>query len=144
MVRGTALVIVVAWLTAAVCAEDANEITKRELVRFAGKWRIVSTVKNGEEQPPAAEVIRIAIVEDRILVGDKDVGLRIAVMDAAVKPHIIDVTHPETKKKLEGVYELVDDRWRICLNSEGTAERPAGFDTQGKAHYVLAILEREK
>ena len=127
-------------------AEDFSPAAKKELERLAGNWRIVSITRDGKEEEAPETLRRIHIVENKMLIGEKgdmDVGLRISMLATDTKPQILDVTHPETKKTLEGIYELTDERWKMCLNAEGTAERPATFDG-GSAKFVLVLLERVK
>lgn len=133
--------------TAGALAEDFSPAAKKELERLAGNWRIVSITRDGKDEEAPAELRKIHIVDNKMLVGEKgdmDIGLRIAMLAPDTTPRIVDITHPETKKTLEGIYELTDERWKMCLNGEGTAERPGSFDTTGQAKFVLVILERVK
>lgn len=133
-------------LIANTLADDLSPAAKKELERLAGDWKIVSITRDGKAEEPPEALRQLRVDGDKMLVGEKrdqDIGLRITQISAETKPQIIDVTHPETKKTLEGIYELTDEQWKMCLNAEGTAERPGAFDG-GTAKFILVILERVK
>ena len=128
---------------ALLAAEELTAEGKQELKTLAGDWRIVLVMQDGKKQEQQPELTKLRVEDEKLLLAGKDVGLRITLLDPTTKPRIVNIEHPETKKKLEGIYELEKDRWRICLNAEGTAERPGSFETEGKSKFVLVELERE-
>ncbi len=127
-------------------AEELSPAGKKELQNLAGDWRVVSVQQDGKPQETPAELQLLRIEGEKLLIGekrDRDIGLRITLLDPETKPRIINIAHPETKKTLEGIYEIENNRWRFCLNAEGTAERPSTYETEGKAKYITVTLERE-
>lgn len=131
-------------MTVTASAEELSEAGKQELNKLAGNWQIALVMQDGKKQEPQANLTKFRVEEDKLLIAGKEVGLRITLLDPTTKPRIVNIEHPETKKKLEGIYELEKDRWRICINVEGTADRPGSFETEGKIKFVLVELEREE
>ncbi len=132
------------WLAPAEAGE-LTEAGKKELVKLTGVWRLVSSEREGkieENVPP----LTIEIRGDRFLLNDKDVGLRITTLEPGVTPGLLDITHDETKRTIEAIYELKDDQWRITANAstDGAPERPTEFSTQGNAKFVSALFKRDK
>jgi uncharacterized protein (TIGR03067 family) len=127
-------------------AADFPPPAQAELTKLSGKWRIVSTERDGQSEAKPAEPTLVQIEEDRVLLNGKEVGLRITMLAVESQPKLIDISHPETKKTLEGIYELKEEEWRICLNTEGEGarDRPSDFKTAGKVKFVTILLKRDK
>ncbi len=126
-------------------AGDLSEAGKKELAKLAGVWRMVSTEREGktdESAPP----LTIEIRGDQFLLNDKDIGLRITALEPGVMPCLLDITHTETRRTFEAIYEIKDHLWRITANAstDGAPERPTEFSTQGNAKFVSTLLKREK
>jgi uncharacterized protein (TIGR03067 family) len=128
-------------------ADDGmSPAAKAELAKLQGTWFIVSTERDGKLEPQPNEPGEIVIQDNKILLGERDVQLRITLLHLDSMPKLIDITQIETKQRLEGVYELSDGEWRICLNThvDGAANRPAEMKTIGQPTYALVVLRREK
>jgi uncharacterized protein (TIGR03067 family) len=127
-------------------AEELPPAAKQELSKLQGKWIIVSSERDGKRESQPAEPSVIVIQEDKILLGDRDVQLRITLLGTESQPKLIDITQIETKQRIEGVYELHENEWKVCLNTdvEGAAERPSELKSEGKAKFVLVILKRDQ
>jgi uncharacterized protein (TIGR03067 family) len=123
--------------------DELSDAGKTELKTLAGNWEMTESIRDGKKQEIQANLSKFRIDNDKLLIGDQDVGLRITLLDPTTKPRIINIEHPETKKKLEGIYELDKNIWRLCINIEGTAERPGSFETEGTSKFVMVILERK-
>jgi uncharacterized protein (TIGR03067 family) len=119
---------------------------KAELARLQGKWVVDYTERAGQREPRPDEPAVVEVQEDKLLLGGRDVGLRIALLETTVQPRLIDIVQVENKQRIEGVYELQEQQWRICINGDAAnaAERPPGFDTTVSSRYVLVVLTREK
>ena len=145
MIRITTL-LGMALLAATATAGDFSEEAKQELAKLAGTWRVVSSERDGKLEANPPEPVIVQVKNEQLWLGERDVGLRIAAIFPAASPRLLDISHAETKKKFEGIYELTDDQWRICLNTEGEGaqERPTDFATQGKSKFITVVLKRDK
>ena len=128
------------------CAAEFTPEQQQELEKLQGKWRIVSTERDGmvEQNPP--EPVSVKVEGDKLLLNENEAGLRITLLGLDSKPRLINITQLESKKVLEGIYELTNDQWRVCLSdqTEGASERPVDFETRGKLKFLTVILTREK
>lgn len=128
-------------------AQD-NDATKKELEKLQGLWKLVSVESNeGENQLPDDNPLRNWRVKEKTVTNAKvKLDLNITLLDPTSNPRLIDLTNPKTDQVWEGIYELKDNRWRICLNvNAGTVrQRPVEFAAKGKVGVVLVVLEREE
>jgi uncharacterized protein (TIGR03067 family) len=125
-------------------AEELPANAKTELEKLQGEWVIVSAEREGKAEPQPTSPTKITIQEDKLLINSMEVGLRITMLSVESSPKLIDISHPETKKVIEGIYELKDQEWIVCINSmgEGAAERPANFKTADNIKFVKVTLKR--
>ncbi|MGV3722330.1 MAG: TIGR03067 domain-containing protein [Actinomycetota bacterium] len=121
----------------------------KEAVSLDGSWKVVA-LKSGDEEAPAEafQWWRWEIKGKTIIIsaeGEEPMEL-VAVIDAAKSPGAIDITalNGDTKgKTAKGIFELKQERLRVCLGGPGVeGPRPTEFD--GGVGKGLITLERIK
>jgi uncharacterized protein (TIGR03067 family) len=110
-------------------------------------WKLVCVESNeGENQLPDDNPLRDWQLKGKTVSNAKvKLDLNITLLDPTSTPRLIDLTNPKTDQVWEGIYELKDNRWRICLNVEAgnVRQRPVEFAAKGKVGVVVVVLERE-
>ncbi len=110
-----------------------------------GTWKIEKGVKGGEDMPAEEkDKITLEFKDSKVIVhgggGDKPAELT---LDATAKPKTINITPPNDKKEIHGIYELKGDSLTICFAREG-GERPKEFKSEQGTQVMLIVLMREK
>ena len=115
-----------------------------EFKRLDGTWRVVSSEKDGAEQPPDQ-------LPDRLLLTftagnfERGGGPRgtIQRMDTTTTPKQIDYRHAGTEKDVRAIYLVEGDVFVECAAPPG-ADRPKAFtSTEGSGH-TLTVYKRVK
>ena len=115
-----------------------------ELKKLDGTWRVVSSEKDGAEQPPDQ-------LPDRLLLTftagnfERGGGPRgtIQRMDTTTTPKQIDYRHAGTEKDVRAIYLVAGDVFVECAAPPG-ADRPKAFtSTKGSGH-TLTVYKRVK
>ena len=99
-------------------------------------WRKVQFVFKGNQ---------LTFLGDDIL--RKKVAKITLVIDPATTPRVIDLKIVEGEFKgtnLEGIYEIKDDRLKICFRNDEIKNRPINFSTKQDSNLVLFVLKRDK
>jgi uncharacterized protein (TIGR03067 family) len=118
----------------------------RDLDHLQGAWRISSLELDGQEM--SAEVLegaRIEINGERFIttgMGSEYTGT--VGLNASAMPRQIDMkfdSGPEAGNVNLGIYELLQDGWRLCLATRGGV-RPRKFATSFGSGYALEVLTR--
>jgi uncharacterized protein (TIGR03067 family) len=111
-----------------------------------GAWRVVKGESKGKAKPEdASKDLKWVIKGTRItLKGDegKSFELRFQI-DAAKKPKTIDLTNPERKETVQGIYQLDGDTWKLCVGVPGE-KRPTAFVTRENLNVALFVLQRDQ
>jgi len=117
-----------------------------DLAKLQGSWRVVAGESRGKPKPEdALKDLKWVVKGNKItLKGDegKNFVLRFHI-DATKKPKTINLTNPERKETVQGIYQLDKDRWKLCVGVPGE-KRPASFVTREDLNVALFVLEKEK
>ena len=118
----------------------------KELERLQGTWDITSLETEGKKMGESAvrgSQIRISgNTFETVAMGATYKG-RIEI-DAAKKPKQLDLVFeagPEKGTRSLAIYEIDEDRWRICLGLTGK-KRPTAFSTKAGSGHALETLVR--
>jgi uncharacterized protein (TIGR03067 family) len=119
-----------------------------DLDDLQGSWSIVALEAEGMAMP--AGMLRGAkiVVEGS---GFKSIAMGavyegIVELDANTQPKTLAMKFtagPENGNTNFGIYELVGDSWKICINLK-TGAAPAGFATSAGSGYALEVLTRDR
>ena len=115
-----------------------------EFKRLDGTWRVVSSEKDGVEQPPDQ-------LPDRPLLtftagtSERGGGIRWAIqrMDTTTSPKRIDYRHAGTEKDVRAIYLVAGDVFVECAAPPG-AGRPREFPSAKGSGHTLAVYKRVK
>lgn len=137
-------------LPAIVCAlcfaaAPADAPASKEPADLQGAWRLESVEVKGEQRPPLGGGQPLVVIDGAKVIYD---GEEVASLtaDARSTPKIIDVTFPDPKRTMEGIYAVEKDTLKICLNihTDGVKERPGDFSTADKENPRVLVFQREK
>jgi uncharacterized protein (TIGR03067 family) len=117
-------------------AGDAREkAARKDLEAFAGKWKAAS-VETGGKKAPAEELAGVFVIHEgnkvTVRKGDKVFVQGTIALDPTKRPRAVDFTSTlgeDRGKTYLGIYEFVDDRYRLCLAGPGQ-KRPAAFSSR--------------
>jgi uncharacterized protein (TIGR03067 family) len=124
----------------------------QEQNRLRGAWRLVGRETNGVEAPEKALAelgCRWVFDGDKITATfrrDPDRHVSSYKLGPGARPKTFDMTAVDGDNKgqvFPGIYELGDDRLRIC-NGEPKQKRPEEFATRPGDGYVCLTFEHEK
>jgi uncharacterized protein (TIGR03067 family) len=114
--------------------------------RLQGSWVVVSGEAKGKAAPEdALKDLRLVIEGDKITsrTGDGKTLELTYKLDPAKKPRAIDLTNPERKETVQGIYQLAGETLKLALGAPGES-RPAAFVTGENSKVVVLVLKREK
>jgi uncharacterized protein (TIGR03067 family) len=117
-----------------------------DIKSLQGTWRVVKGESKGKAKPEdAIKDLKWVIKGNKItLKGDEGKGFELRFrLDAAKKPKTIDLTNPERKQTVQGIYQLAGNTWKLCVGVPGE-KRPAAFVTGEDLNVALFVLERAK
>ena len=129
-------------------AADAKEDVAKELQQLEGKWQFVAIISEGKDIPE--DVVKAA----RLTISGKRFTLRmhtethtgIINLNPSAKPKTIDITYnsePERGKKALGIYEVGNNKLKVCMGVVGAA-RPTAFASKPQSGHILEMLVKEK
>ena len=143
MLRFVPRALVIALTMCALAAADdkdtPEEKVKKDLKNLQGKWRLSAVEKGGEsvDLPPFDPFV---FKEQKILSKDKEHAS--FKLDVGTDNSIIDLTMVEGDRKIEGIYTLDGDEFKMCLfMGDGASERPSKFNSEGGC--VIVTMKRE-
>jgi len=117
---------------------------REELIRFGGAWRFVEFEVGGEKVPIEG---RLLLRGDRWEATTPDGNTEgFFKVDPIRTPKTIDLvfgTGPPKGKTMQGIYELTDETYKVCLNPDGQT-RPSEFATKAGSKQALEVLKRDK
>jgi uncharacterized protein (TIGR03067 family) len=117
---------------------------RTDRARLQGAWKVTSGKANGKEGPEDAFKEARLEFKGRHVTATTDNGKtrRLAFkIDPRRRPKTIDLTNPDKKQTLLGIYLLKGDRLKLCFGAPGAA-RPTGFDAKEGTKTVLFFLKR--
>ena len=135
------------------CLAAQDDAVKTEFARLDGAWQVFGHETDGkptnEEHWRTVQFVfkgnQLTFLGDDIL--RKKVGKITLVIDPSTTPRVIDLKIVEGEFKgtnLEGIYEIKDDRLKMCFRNDTTKNRPLNFSTKEDANLVLFVLKRER
>jgi uncharacterized protein (TIGR03067 family) len=136
--------IAVVVLVAADAGEDA---AKKDLEKFQGNWQLISMERDGKKTPQEdAKKITLTIQGNKfVLRKDGEViSEGTMTLDPTKKPKEIDetiTTGPNKGKVFSAIYEIDDERHRICFAAAGK-ERPTAFSSS--SGQLLQVWKRAR
>ncbi len=120
--------------------------SKSDLAKLQGSWRVVAGESRGKPKPEDALKDLKWVVKGHTITLKGDEGKNFVLrfqIDATKKPKTINLTNPERKETVQGIYQLDKDRWKLCVGVPGE-KRPAAFVTRQDLNVALFVLEKEK
>jgi uncharacterized protein (TIGR03067 family) len=144
MRRLVTLLGVLLTLACAAPAADGPKVEVTEFKRLDGTWRVVSSEKDGTEQPPDQLPERMLLT---FTTGsfERGGGPRGAIqqLDTKATPKQIDYRHAGTEKDVRGIYLVEGDVLVECTAPPG-AERPKAFTSARGSGHTLTVYKRVK
>jgi uncharacterized protein (TIGR03067 family) len=135
------LLICIAVLPKACFAEES------ERSRHAGKWAVLSMIRDDKEADPKIRASIIRVVEDDHIVWKRDdksfAGTRFE-FNLTVLPNEIDLIPdggPATDKHVLGIYRFEAGQLTICIADAGQP-RPKGFEAKVGSKQTLQTFKR--
>lgn len=121
-------------------AEDA----KNDMKAFEGTWLLVSGEHDGKkESDEFHKNSRLEVKGDKHTIKLGDVTHKAShKLDTSKKPKTIDITRDDGVK-IEAIYELSGDTFKICLPAKGKG-RPKEFSAKEGSGQTLHVWKRDK
>jgi uncharacterized protein (TIGR03067 family) len=123
-----------------------DEAIKKDKDGLQGTWSVISVTLSGKVEDVTKLVNAKVTFKGDTATGKvirfgkgQETGYKI---DPTVKPKIIDFVHQDGAAT-PGIYELVENKLKICNNSPGKP-RPKKFESKTDSGDVLIILRRDK
>ena len=142
MTRLAALLALATVWTAPAADDPTPEVA--EFKRLDGTWRVVSSEKDGVEQPSNQLPDRLRLT---FTAGDfeRGGGLRwkIQRLDVSSRPKQIDYRRAGTEKDIRAIYLVEGDVFVECTAPPG-ADRPKSFTSAGGSGHTLTVYKRVK
>ena len=131
-------------------ASGAGRGEGKKKSKLQGTWRAVSGIQNGKEDKTPEE--HTLTFEGKTFImkkGDKVEAKGTFDVDPKKKPHTIDMTMTEGRKKFKdkiakGIYEINEDTLRWCSSAPGIESRPTEFAAPEGSKLLFVTLKREK
>lgn len=136
--------VLVVLVVGVLIAADAPRKEAKDQEQIQGKWKMVSSEKNGQQRE--VRVTQVVIKANTItFVGpDGKASFDVAyTLDANKKPRAIDIKNEKGDETSPGIYSLDGDTLKICTARPGM-ERPTEFATRPDSHLSLIVLMRDK
>jgi len=133
------IVLAVGLLVAAGAPQEGT----KDQEQIQGKWKMVSSERNGRDRP--VKVTQVIIKADKITFVGPDGKETFDVpykLDAAKKPKAIDVKNEKGDETSPGIYSLEGDTLKICYARPGK-QRPSEFATKPGSELNLIVLKRD-
>jgi uncharacterized protein (TIGR03067 family) len=119
-------------------------LTRSDLDKLAGTWRIESSAWNGVEDPEVAKSVTILFRGDKFIVVDRDGNRQqetITLMPAR-NPKAIDCTSKGSGQPAPGIYSLEGDTFKWCSAGGANKSRPTEFSSRPGSRQSLMVLRR--
>jgi uncharacterized protein (TIGR03067 family) len=137
---------------------DRDKVTKEDLAKLQGRWKVVSLLNRGQE---VEQLSKLGLVfnfkDDALSVTADSAGFtpqnRLFKLDANTTPKLLDFAETaeafkEHKQVYEGVYAIDGDSLQWCFNLDGDqpakANRPSAVESKADSSTILIKLERIK
>jgi uncharacterized protein (TIGR03067 family) len=127
---------------------------RKDQEKLQGAWKAIKIVVSGTEVPgDVLKGIMVTIKDTQITTvfqgGDKDMNQNAGfTLDPSKKPKQIDLVAadgPEKGKKLEGIYEIDGDIFRMAIAPPvGGGKRPENFSSGEGSTAIVMTFQRDK
>jgi len=124
-------------------ADDKDK--KEEPAALQGSWKLTTYEVDGKASDVLDNLSVWWIIKgDKVFYGGQELAKLKA--DATTKPQCLDLAFTKPERNFEAIYSVEKDMLKICVNkmTEGTKERPSGFETEGKADWRLLVFKKDK
>jgi uncharacterized protein (TIGR03067 family) len=123
--------------------EDQAGKGDKDNEKFQGTWKIIAFTEAGvKKSDDEIASIKVLIKGDKItldLEGQGEVHHGTFKLDSSKKPKQIDI-QTEDGDKIQGIYEMTDDTFKLCGTKDGP--RPTMFGSESGNETVLVELKR--
>lgn len=146
-------IILTLGMVACLVSPAGEDVKKQELAKLSGEWEVVQLIDEGDPAPAEhLRKMRVMIEGEKITIENGSpakVRGRFA-LNPSAKPPAIDLHWDEPKVTCWGIYEVRDDRLKICCtvfeDYIKPSERPTEFVSgeDGKGLTILISLKRAK
>jgi len=127
-------------------ADDREDAAKKELENLAGAWDIRNAQYNGKGMSlDRIEGWTLTFSKDQFDLKQIEVIAGACKVDPTQKPKTIDIKVDKGRDKgktLHGIYELDQNKLKICFNAADKADRPTEFATKAGSGSTLYIFQR--
>lgn len=130
-----------------IAADAGDDLAKKDLEKFQGKWSLISAERDGQKMPEEqTKKIKLTIQGHKFILRKDGVVISEGIMtlDASKKPRTIDETitaGPNKGKVFLALYEIDGEHHKICFATLGK-KRPTAFSsTNGQ---LLQVWRRDK
>jgi uncharacterized protein (TIGR03067 family) len=130
-----------------IAAEPGDDLAKKDLEKFQGKWSLISAERDGQKMPEEqAKKIKLTIQGPKFVLRKDGVVISEGMMtlDARKKPRTIDETitaGPNKGKIFSAIYEIDDEQHKICFSTAGKKRFTAFSSSNGQ---LLQVWRRDK
>jgi uncharacterized protein (TIGR03067 family) len=132
-----------------IAADANNDAARKDLENFQGHWTLISAERDGKKTPPEdAKKITLTIRGNTFVLRKDSVVISEGsfTLDSTRKPKAIDETitaGPNKGKTFSAIYEIDDERHKICFAAAGK-ERPKEFSAKPGSGHLLQVWKRDK
>lgn len=124
----------------------AGDAGKDDLKKVQGKWKVVFQIKDGKPLTVGEESIFNFSGNKNLFNGTGEDAYDSIKLNASSKPRSFDfdeVRGENTRKGLQGIYEIDGDSLKSCVALPGK-DRPKAFEAKENSGHVLTVLKRIK
>jgi uncharacterized protein (TIGR03067 family) len=138
------LALAAALLAAADRGQGGDKRTDAD--KLAGNWKLIAAESQGQQAPDdVIKSLKWTVAGDKITAKGPEGKSFTSTFKLypAKNPKAIDLTNPDRKETLQGIYELTGGQLKICFAAPGE-RRPESFVTKEDLKVVLFVFRREK
>lgn len=129
-------------------AADGDDAAKKELAKLQGSWETSSLTYNGKDHAADAK-FRFVFKGDQVTVTgnqavERDYAKFKVKLDPSTTPRCVDITITgggQLDATLEGIYDVKDDDFRLCVKVFGK-DRPLEFASPDGSSIALLVMKR--
>ena len=139
-----AVALFVAVLCSGASVIGASDPGKDDLKKLQGKWQVVSQIRDGKPLKVEKGSVWSFSGNRNLFGGDGKDVYDVIKLDASKTPRWLDfneVRGIETRKGLQGIYEIDGDSLKLCVALPGN-KRPKTFESKENSGHVLTVLKR--
>jgi uncharacterized protein (TIGR03067 family) len=128
-------------ICAAAIGQD-GEPANKALAELQGVWKLTSVEHDGGTREFAERAPHWVVKGRKIFYGADELATITA--DAATNPKCVDFVFRRPKAEREGIYEIKDGTWKLCINWDpaGVKERPQNCSIKDKPAFRGLVFEK--